>query len=305
MASELNPIITILVGPPGCGKSTWALDYLQAHWNRDTLVRINQDEQGKQQHHEIFNQALADRKDIVVDRMNFDTKQRNRYLNPAKQAGYDTRIIVFHTPMEECLQRCNGRTNHPTIKNKQDAQKAVSFFFKNYERVQDSEADEVLRQGWKPRKFAKAIVCDLDGTMANVEHRRGYVRADDLADGEKFRPNWKKFFEEMVNDPVNEWCREITSMMTERYPIIFATGRPADYEEHTKLWLDMNNLYGQFLFMRQAGDYRKDSIVKEIILEFEIKPRYNILFVLDDRQQVVDMWRKHGYTVLQCDAGEF
>ena len=57
--------------------------------------------------------------------------------------------------------------------------------------------------------------------------------------------------------------------------------------------------------MRPRFDCRKDDIVKEIILEFEILPRYKPHFVLDDRQQVVDMWRKRGLTVLQCDEGNF
>ena len=308
MAEEnLNPLLTMFVGPPGSGKSTQAHDYLKAHNNRSDLVRISQDDQGKKEHMALFHQSVNARKDIVVDRMNFDTKQRNRYLDVAKKAGYDTRIIVLHVSQYECMKRIRSRKDHPTIKTEDDAFNAVTFFFKNYERVQDSEADEVIRMGWKPYGSTRAIVCDLDGTMANVEHRRKYVRPDNLPEGKKFRPNWKKFFDEMINDGVNLWCSEIVSMMSERYPIIYATGRPGDYVEHTELWLNEQQLRfsGDFLFMRPEGDYRKDSVIKEIILEFEIKTRYDILFILDDRKQVVDMWRSHGYTVLQCDPGEF
>ena len=58
------------------------------------------------------------------------------------------------------------------------------------------------------------------------------------------------------------------------------------------------------LVMRKTGDYRKDSIVKREMFEEHIEGKYNVLFVLDDRNQVVDMWRKElGLTCLQCNYG--
>jgi hypothetical protein len=43
--------------------------------------------------------------------------------------------------------------------------------------------------------------------------------------------------------------------------------------------------------------------IKEIILDFEIFPRYNVLFAVDDRKQVIDMYRNKNIIVLDC-AGE-
>lgn len=57
--------------------------------------------------------------------------------------------------------------------------------------------------------------------------------------------------------------------------------------------------------MRPEGDERKDSIVKQEIYEKYIKDRYNVRFVLDDRNQVVDMWREVGLKVLQVAPGDF
>jgi hypothetical protein len=47
------------------------------------------------------------------------------------------------------------------------------------------------------------------------------------------------------------------------------------------------------------------GLVKENILDFELLTRFNILFAIDDRQQVVDMWRRRGITALQCAKGDF
>lgn len=297
----MTPTITLLVGPPGSGKSTEAKKYLQAHGNRESLVYVNQDSQGNE-HLEIFNRAIKAGKDIVVDRMNFNKGQRNRYLDPARSRGYLTRIIVLHVPFEECLKRATARKNHETIQDAETAEKAIRGFFSRYERVEDGEVDEVIRMGWKPYGATKTIVCDLDGTLAKIDHRLHHVRNDD-----KKKNRWDKFFLEMDQDEVNDWCRAILDSMSDKYPITYATGRPEDYMNLTVPWLQENGLRypGSRLFSRLKGDFRKDDIVKEIILEFEIKTRYDILMVIDDRQQVVDMWRKHGYTVLQCAKGDF
>ena len=57
--------------------------------------------------------------------------------------------------------------------------------------------------------------------------------------------------------------------------------------------------------MRAAGDDRKDEIIKREIYNREIKPAFDVLCVLDDRDQVVRMWRAMGLTCLQVAPGDF
>ena len=57
--------------------------------------------------------------------------------------------------------------------------------------------------------------------------------------------------------------------------------------------------------MRQAGDNRDDRIVKREIYEREIKGRYNVRFVLDDRNKVVALWRDLGLPCFQVADGDF
>jgi hypothetical protein len=57
--------------------------------------------------------------------------------------------------------------------------------------------------------------------------------------------------------------------------------------------------------MRKEGDVRKDAIVKGEIYEKNINGKYNVLFVLDDRNQMVEMWRGLGLTCLQVADGDF
>jgi len=59
------------------------------------------------------------------------------------------------------------------------------------------------------------------------------------------------------------------------------------------------------LFMRPDGDFRADNIVKQEIYDTHIKGKHDVLFVMDDRQQVVDMWRRNGLTCFQVAEGNF
>lgn len=148
-----------------------------------------------------------------------------------------------------------------------------------------------------------AIIVDLDGTLCNADHRRHFVET-------KGNKDWKSFYESLVCDEPNAWCVEIIEAMRHRgHQIIFVTGRPADYLPHTIDWLEKNlkmvALSNYLIYTRESGDYRKDNVVKTEIYNGYIAPKFNVLFCLDDRKQVVDAWRELGLTCLQCAEGDF
>jgi hypothetical protein len=275
-------------------------------------VYVNQDSQGKLGHMCTFADALGEGKDIIVDRMNFNKVQRLGYLEQAKKKGYETEIHVFHENYHTCLSRALARKDHETITDEKGARGAIGFFFKNYERVEDHEATTVYRhypEGEKP----SAIICDLDGTLADCTHRRHHVR---VPEGKK--KNWPAFFAGIKDDVVNKWCADILKAMAQQgHRIVYCSGRSENERRSTVEWLQRHRLdtfpqddlirvrHYTELYMRMAGDSRQDSIVKEILLDFEILTRYTPFFIIDDRQQVVDMWRKRGFICLQCDYGDF
>jgi hypothetical protein len=58
--------------------------------------------------------------------------------------------------------------------------------------------------------------------------------------------------------------------------------------------------------MRAEKDNRKDSIIKRELFDKHIRDKYHVDFVLDDRDQVVRMWRRElGLTCLQVNYGNF
>jgi hypothetical protein len=157
-------------------------------------------------------------------------------------------------------------------------------------------------------KQKDVILCDLDGTLANCDHRRHHV--------ESKPKNRDAFYAGVSDDEYNPPVLTLLKSMQEGTPdganicdIWFVTGRPERCREDTVRWLHdtcgfSKKGYDYLLYMRKDGDYRADYIVKQEILDTHID-RERVLFVLDDRQQVVDMWRRNGLTCFQVAPGNF
>ena len=86
---------------------------------------------------------------------------------------------------------------------------------------------------------------------------------------------------------------------------MIVSGRRDSCKEVTSRWLSDNNIPFDYLLMRKTGDTRKDSIIKQELYEEHIKDKYFVEFVLDDRDQTVQMWREQGLLCLQVYYGNF
>ena len=159
------------------------------------------------------------------------------------------------------------------------------------------------------------IVCDLDGTLCNIDHRLHFVQvaegAPRVANSGSItypRKDWDSFFNGVPNDTVNEPVLEVLDRFKSAqqiYEIVFCSGRPERCRADTVEWLEAYVGYGHYeLYMRQDGDFRSDDIVKQEILDKHID-KERVLFALDDRNQVVDMWRRNGLTCFQVAEGDF
>ena len=134
----------------------------------------------------------------------------------------------------------------------------------------------------------KAIICDLDGTLAILEGRGPF--------------EYQRCDTDLPNEAVVELLR---AMGAAGYTVIFVSGREDSCREMTVSWINCLSLPSEQLFMRKTGDFRKDVIVKREIYENAIKGNYNVRFVLEDRNQVVRMWRSLELTCFQVAEGDF
>ena len=151
------------------------------------------------------------------------------------------------------------------------------------------------------------IIFDLDGTLADISHRRHLVE-------DKKNKNFPLFYKMCVDDKPNRPIIEIFDSL--RYSngdwdIQIWSGRSDEVRKETVDWLD-RYIYGDYRIadkalarMRKSCDYTPDHVLKEKWLKEERAKGTRIDMVFDDRDRVVKMWRSHGITCLQVAEGDF
>ena len=79
----------------------------------------------------------------------------------------------------------------------------------------------------------------------------------------------------------------------------------AECRRLTEEWMKQHEVPYDLFLMRSEKDMRKDSIVKEEIYRAHLEGKYDIEVVLDDRNDVVDLWRSLGLRCIQVAPGNF
>lgn len=135
----VKPTLIVLVGLPGSGKST----FCKKPEYKD-FVRINQDEQGKLEHRYMFDDAVEQNRNIIVDRCNFNVDQRQRYIKPAKEEGYHVVIAWLRRDASTCIERINQRKEHPNLAaGNEKIESVVKMFDGMFVAPKENEADEI------------------------------------------------------------------------------------------------------------------------------------------------------------------
>lgn len=141
----------------------------------------------------------------------------------------------------------------------------------------------------------RLYVFDLDGTLADITHRLHLIKQKP--------PDWPSFYRSCVSDTPKAWVIDLLNMCRKQGDILILSGRSDEVEGYTRDWLIENHIWYDYLVMRKAGDYTPDHVLKaEMMDSFLTDKDFEVQFIVDDRQRVVDMWRSKGFKVLQCEA---
>jgi phosphoglycolate phosphatase-like HAD superfamily hydrolase len=140
------------------------------------------------------------------------------------------------------------------------------------------------------------VIFDIDGTLADVSEHVHHLQ--------KKPKNWKAFFRGMAQDKaIKSMVRLCNILYSSGVRIILCSGRSEEHRSETVKWLASQGIKYHELRLRRVGDRRSDVIVKREMLAGIDKTK--VLFVVEDRSRVVQMWRSEGLVCLQCAPGEF
>lgn len=288
-------------GLPASGKSTWAKEQVIASGGR--TKRVNKDDLRAMIDNSVWSKQnekniLAVRdyitkhylllgNDVIVDDTNLTPNHEKRLSEIAGETGAIFEIKSFlDVPLATCIIRNAQRVN-PVPET------AIRSMYKSFVKPKAKVA-EYVKPPYNP-DLPNCIIVDIDGTLAHMSGRSPYD------------------YSQVHTDTVDPIVREIvqryaTRNVMEETPstyIIIVSGREDGCKAVTEQWLQDNQIPYDEIHMRKHDDNRDDRIVKKEIYEEWIKNRYNVRFVLDDRDRVVEMWRGEGLKVLQVAEGDF
>ncbi|MBC8153924.1 MAG: AAA family ATPase [Bacteroidetes bacterium] len=307
----------ILTGLSGSGKSTFARKFCVDNPN---YLRINRDDLrravlsvplGEYWHwpdpakSRIENLVNDNQKSMIVNGLargwNLlidNTNLKLSYLNEFRKLlsdhtdAIEVSYQLIDTPIAECIRRDRLRDDSVGEAVIRKQAETLGMLKKNFRFQPETLIRNAVFQREQDASLPKCVLVDIDGTVAQMNGRSAFA--------------WTRVGEDLPKWPI---IRLVQSLRASGYVIVFFSGRDAVCRSETTDWL--MHYFGWpptdfHLFMRPKNDMRKDSLVKQELFADHIVGHYFVEFVVDDRQQVVDMWRRTlGLTCLQVDCGDF
>lgn len=307
MSASEHPVeLVVYRGLPASGKTTSARAWVTA--DPEHRARVNRDDLRAMLHHgfvsnDVEHAVVSRARDALIgsllragisvacDDTNLPQRRARDIAAIGWRAGVHVRVVdLTDVPVELCVERDYARG--------QEGGRAVGseVIMGMYERflsggrtlapVEPHETGPAPEDGYlyEPDESLTPVwLVDLDGTLALMNGRGPY--------------DWHRVGEDEPNLPVLDIVR--------RLDIVVVSGRDAVCRAQTEEWLERHRIYYHDLLMRPEGDQRRDAVVKLELFRERIAPRYNVLGSIDDRRQVVEMWRRIGLFCAQVAPGEF
>jgi predicted kinase len=301
-----NAQILLLVGAPGSGKSTFAKYFIRTEENwmrlcRDDFRMMNFKDSNLPAFEEnlitevldtAIETLLSKKCNVLIDATHCRAEYLNHYIEKFNSQA-DISFKLFEATTDELIARCEKRHadtgRYVPISVIKRFVKDLEVLKKTFNFSPRPLKMDVQTLAKQDITLPKALICDLDGTLALMGNRDPYNAAESDRDE--------------LNEPVASVLKKFA---TNGYQILLVSGREETFRKPTMHFLENFAIPYHQLWMRTAKDYRKDAIVKKEIFEAEIKGKFWVEFVLDDRDQVVEMWRKElNLACFQVNYGRF
>lgn len=279
--------VIFLKGLPASGKSTYAKKLVDEH--PGTYKRISKDDLRSMLDHgkwskgnekfilktrdSLILSALEQGYHPIIDDTNLHPKHEQTIRELIKNLAIIEIKDFTNIPLETCIERDRQRANYV-------GEQVIRRMYRDFlQPAPPVIADDPA--------LPKAIICDLDGTLALLNGRNPYDAA------------------KCEQDLLSEHVAAIVQFYNQTAHVLLVSGRKECHRPQTENWLAQHAIAYTALWMRQDADNRKDTFVKEEIYREHIQGKYAIQFCLDDRDSIVALWRSLGLVCLQVADGDF
>jgi predicted kinase len=234
--------------------------------------------------------ALKSGKSVIVSDTNLPAKTVKSWIAMARKHNVLYEIVELdYVSVEECINRDKYRENavgEEVIRRMADAHLSKGKLRK----VEEPKEYNILQiePYDNPIELPSAIIVDIDGTLAKMSGRSPY--------------EWMRVGED---EPVEAVIDVVNAAVKSGHAIIVMSGRDGSCYDITNTWLIKHLGHNFHLFMRAEGDNRKDDLVKYELFNQDVRNKFHVKYVLDDRDQVVAMWRNLGLPCFQVAYGNF
>lgn len=287
----------VTVGVSASGKSTWASEFIAQEAAKNIIwQRIERDcirkgiliEKGiaaelewnkwnwkwekevSARADKMLEAAAQSRTNVIISDTNLNKERRKSLVQKLKEFGYTVDVRTFPISFEEAVKRDAKRKNGV----------GVSVLASQFEQWNK----QFVTQYEGTKGAPKAIIVDIDGTLAHMNRGRGPFE-------------WDKVEQDKLDEEVAAIVKALEC--TGEWKIVVLSGRDGICRPQTERWLSRHEIRYDDFFMRAEGDMRKDSAIKSEIFWRDVAPKYDVKMVIDDRPQVTRMWRGIGLKVLQ------
>jgi len=272
--------VQLTVGCSGSGKSTHAKELKQllpsvVEINRDEwrftfftngvqdwgLYKFTKDRESKvtAKCAELFDSAVLAMRPIIISNTNLNQKDIDYWKTKAEKAGYEFEIKYFDVDLEELLKRDTKRGALSVGRE---------VILKQYQKWLELTNARVYVPN---TSLPKTVVSDVDGTVAKMVGRSPY--------------DWSRVGEDEPRVEIIKLIEGYTNSYADK--LVFVSGRDGSCYDETYEWLSKHVWRPFELYMRAAGDQRKDTTIKEEIIFNILEPNYNIVMWFDDRASVI------------------
>ncbi len=280
--------VILTVGLPGSGKSTWATKVINdkhgshINVNRDDLRSMLHDSKFSKSNEKHVNlvrdqiilSALDNGKHVIVSDTNLNPKVQEHIKKLVKGLAVVELKDFTDVSLEECIKRDLKRTNSV-------GKDVIEGMYNRYL----VEREYIPKRVHRNEDLPSCIIVDIDGTLAHMNGRGPF--------------DWDRVGEDLPDEEVIRMVNQYKGR------VIIMSGRDGSCKPETVKWLTKHGVTFHEIHMRTARDMRKDNIIKNELYINNILGKYKVDYVVDDRDQVVKLWRDLGLLCMQVAPGNF